>query len=30
VGETLSARHYANRDLVERYRRDTPGCGDSG
>jgi DNA transposition AAA+ family ATPase len=27
VGKTLSARHYANWDLVERYRRDGPGCG---
>jgi DNA transposition AAA+ family ATPase len=27
VGKTLSARRYANWDLVARYRRDTPGCG---
>src|SRR3954470_11319830 len=27
VGKTLSARHYASWDLVERYRRDAPGCG---
>ena len=27
VGKTLSARHYANWDIVSRYRRDTPGCG---
>jgi hypothetical protein len=27
VGKTLSARQYANWDLVARYRRDTPGCG---
>ena len=26
VGKTLSARHYANWDLVSRYRSDTPGC----
>jgi|GEM_PF-5612207 len=25
VGKTLSARHYANRDTVERYRPDSPG-----
>ena len=27
VGKTLSARHYANWDVVGRYQRDTPGCG---
>ena len=27
VGKTLSARHYANWDIVSRYRRDTPTCG---
>jgi hypothetical protein len=25
VGKTLSARHYANWDTVERYRPDSPG-----
>jgi len=27
VGKTLSARHYANWDIVSRYQRDTPSCG---
>jgi DNA transposition AAA+ family ATPase len=27
VGKTLSARHYANWDLVARYQRETPSCG---
>jgi DNA transposition AAA+ family ATPase len=27
VGKTLSARHYANWDVVSRYRPETPGCG---
>jgi DNA transposition AAA+ family ATPase len=26
VGKTLSARHYANWDLVSRYQRDAPEC----
>src|SRR3954468_18119928 len=26
VGKALSARHYANWDIVSRYRRDTPTC----
>ena len=29
VGKTLSARHYADWDLVARYRPDTPSCGTS-
>ena len=27
VGKTLSARHYANWDTVNRYRRSNPECG---
>jgi DNA transposition AAA+ family ATPase len=27
VGKTLSARHYANWDMVCLYRRDQPSCG---
>jgi DNA transposition AAA+ family ATPase len=27
VGKTLSARRYANWDLVARYRKDAPDCG---
>ena len=27
VGKTLSARYYANWDLVERFRKNMPSCG---